>query len=160
MHERWTRGQFFATFYDIFINLKHPMRFESQTHPQDDHRYRITDYSTWYGQARALSTRVRLANGRWEDWNGSDWHISFQLDTFRSFNTSKARRLSGALILYKLKTRGVRKCCYIFSILTINLPNMAHLLNNIKPHSSILAQHLSNIKSLSGQHIFAKVHDI
>ena len=40
------------------------MRFESQTHPQDDHRGRITDCSTRYGQAHAVSTRVRLAKGR------------------------------------------------------------------------------------------------
>ena len=40
------------------------MRFESQTHPQDDHINRITDYSTQYGQAHAVSTRVRLAKGR------------------------------------------------------------------------------------------------
>ena len=39
------------------------MRFESQTHPQDDHIGRITDYSTVYGQAHAVSTRVRLAKG-------------------------------------------------------------------------------------------------
>ena len=31
-------------FQDRFINLKHPMRFESQTRPQDDHIDRITDY--------------------------------------------------------------------------------------------------------------------
>ena len=52
------------TFYDIFINMKHLMRFESQTHPQDDHIGRITDCSTRYGQARVVSTRVRLAKGR------------------------------------------------------------------------------------------------
>ena len=40
------------------------MRFESQTHPQDDHIDRITDYSTRYGQAHSVSTRVRLAKGR------------------------------------------------------------------------------------------------
>ena len=42
------------------------MRFESQTHPQDDHVDRITDYSTRYDQAPAVCTRVRLAKGRWE----------------------------------------------------------------------------------------------
>ena len=34
------------------------MRFASQTHPQDDHIGRITDCSTRYGQAHAVSTRV------------------------------------------------------------------------------------------------------
>ena len=43
------------TFYDIFINLKHPMRFESHTHPQDDHIDRITDSNTRYGQAPAVA---------------------------------------------------------------------------------------------------------
>ena len=52
-------------FYNLFINLKHPMRFKSQTHPQVDHIGRITDCSTRYGQAPAVSTRVRLAKGRW-----------------------------------------------------------------------------------------------
>ena len=47
------------------INLKHQMRFESQTHSQDDHVDRITDCSTRYGQAPAVCTRVRLAKGRW-----------------------------------------------------------------------------------------------
>ena len=65
VYERGTKGQFFATFYDIFMSLKHPMRFESQTHPQDDHVDRITDCSTRYGQAPAVCTRVRLAKGRW-----------------------------------------------------------------------------------------------
>ena len=41
------------------------MRFESQTHPQDDHVDRITDCSTRYGQAPAVCTGVRLAKGRW-----------------------------------------------------------------------------------------------
>ena len=41
------------------------MRFESQTHPQDDHIGWITDCSTRYGQAPAVCTRVRLARGRW-----------------------------------------------------------------------------------------------
>ena len=41
------------------------MRFESQTHPQDDHLDRITDCSTPYGQAPAVCTRVSLAKGRW-----------------------------------------------------------------------------------------------
>ena len=63
-HEICTRGQFFATFYDIFINLKYPMRFESQTTPQNDHIDRITDCSTRYGQAPAVCTRVRLAKER------------------------------------------------------------------------------------------------
>ena len=40
------------------------MRFESQTHPQDDHIGRITDCSTRYCQAHAVITRVRLAKGR------------------------------------------------------------------------------------------------
>ena len=40
------------------------MRFESQTHLQDDHIGRITDRSTRYGQAPAVSTSVRLAKGR------------------------------------------------------------------------------------------------
>ena len=40
------------------------MRFESQTHPQDDHVDRITDCSTRYGQAPAVCTRVSLAKGR------------------------------------------------------------------------------------------------
>ena len=40
------------------------MRIESLTPPQDDHISRITDYSTRYGQAHAVSTRVRLAKGR------------------------------------------------------------------------------------------------
>ena len=31
------------------------MRFESQTHPQDDHIDRITDCSTRYGQAPAVA---------------------------------------------------------------------------------------------------------
>ena len=34
------------------------MRFESQTHTQDDHVDRITDCSTQYGQAPAVCTRV------------------------------------------------------------------------------------------------------
>ena len=41
------------------------MGFESQTHPQDDHIGRIAVCSTRYGQARAVSTRGRLAKGRW-----------------------------------------------------------------------------------------------
>ena len=41
--------------YDLFINLKHPRRFESQTPPQDDHIDRITDFSTRYGQAPAVA---------------------------------------------------------------------------------------------------------
>ena len=45
------------TFYDLFINLKHSMRFESQTHPQDDHIDRITDCSTRYGQAPVVALR-------------------------------------------------------------------------------------------------------
>ena len=52
------------TFNETFINLKHPMRFESQTHPQDDHIDGITDCSARYGQA--LATRVRLAKERWD----------------------------------------------------------------------------------------------
>ena len=48
-------GQLFVTFYNLFINLKHPMRFESQTHPQDDHVDRITDCSTRYGQAPVVA---------------------------------------------------------------------------------------------------------
>ena len=40
------------------------MRFECQTQPQDDHIDIITDYSTRYGQAYAVSTRVKLAKGR------------------------------------------------------------------------------------------------
>ena len=31
------------------------MRFESQTHPQDDHIDIITDCSTWYSQAAAVA---------------------------------------------------------------------------------------------------------
>ena len=46
------------------------MRFESQTHPQDDHVDRITDCSTRYGQAPAVCTRVSLAKGRWA--NGAE----------------------------------------------------------------------------------------
>ena len=46
---------------DLFINLKDPI---SDT-PQDDHIDRITDYSTRYGQAPAVSTQVRLVTGRW-----------------------------------------------------------------------------------------------
>ena len=42
-------------FYDTIINLKHPMRFEFQTHPHDDHIDRITDCSTRYGQAPAVA---------------------------------------------------------------------------------------------------------
>ena len=41
------------------------MRFESQTHPQDDQVDKITDCSTRYGQAPAVCTRMRLAEGRW-----------------------------------------------------------------------------------------------
>ena len=41
------------------------MRFESQTHPQDDHVDRITDCSTRYDQAPVVCTRVRLAKGKW-----------------------------------------------------------------------------------------------
>ena len=37
------------------INLKHPIRFESQTHPQKDHIDRIADCSTRYGQAPAVA---------------------------------------------------------------------------------------------------------
>ena len=48
-------NKFFVTFYDLFINLKHPMMFESQTHPQDDHIDRITDCSSRYGQAPAVA---------------------------------------------------------------------------------------------------------
>ena len=49
---------------DILINLKHPIRCESQTHPQDDHVDRISDCSSRYGQAPAVCTRVRLTKGR------------------------------------------------------------------------------------------------
>ena len=45
------------------------MRFECQTHPQDDHIDKITDCSTWYGQAPAVCTHVSLAKGRWADWS-------------------------------------------------------------------------------------------
>ena len=41
------------------------MRFESQSHPQDDHVDRITDCSTRYGQAPAVCTRMSLDKGRW-----------------------------------------------------------------------------------------------
>ena len=51
------------TFHDLLINLKHPIMFESQTHPQADHIDKITDYSTRYGQAPAVCTHVRLAKG-------------------------------------------------------------------------------------------------
>ena len=55
------------------------MRLESQTHLQDDHVDRITDCSTRYGQAHAVSTRVstrwprddayeRMAVDVWEVW--------------------------------------------------------------------------------------------
>ena len=44
-----------SSFYDLFINLKHPMRFESQTPPQDEHIDKITDCSTQYGQAPAVA---------------------------------------------------------------------------------------------------------
>ena len=50
------------------------MRFESQTHRQDDHIGRITYCSTRYGQAHAVSTRVRLAKGRWELYEDSEIH--------------------------------------------------------------------------------------
>ena len=43
------------TFYDLLIHLKHPMRFESQTHPQDDNIDGITDCSTLYDQAPAVA---------------------------------------------------------------------------------------------------------
>ena len=39
------------------------MKFESETHPQDDHVDRITYCSPRYGQAPAVCTRVRLAKG-------------------------------------------------------------------------------------------------
>ena len=48
---------------DLFINLKHTMRFESQTHPQDDHIDGITDYSIRYGQARAVCTHWPREDG-------------------------------------------------------------------------------------------------
>ena len=37
-----------------FITLTHPMRFESQTHPQDDHIDRITDYSSLLDTVRLM----------------------------------------------------------------------------------------------------------
>ena len=57
-------------FHDIFINLKHPIRFESQTHLQDDHTDRITDCSTRCGQAPVVGLHSRetgqgkMAKGR------------------------------------------------------------------------------------------------
>ena len=53
------------------------MRFESQTHPQDDHIDRITDCSTRYGQAPAVCTRVSLAKGRCLErtWRRSRTHL-------------------------------------------------------------------------------------
>ena len=47
------------------------MRFESQTHPQDDH---IDRYSTRYRQAPAVKTHVRLAKGRWKGWTAHNSH--------------------------------------------------------------------------------------
>ena len=62
------------------------MRFESQTHPQDDHIGRITDCSTRYGQARAVSTRVRVAKGRCHRYSGFKEIKGFLLTHFYRFS--------------------------------------------------------------------------
>ena len=49
------------------------MKFECQTHPQDDHVERITDCSTKYGQAPVVCTRVRLVKGRWLKADKLEW---------------------------------------------------------------------------------------
>ena len=59
------------------------MRFESQTHPQDDHIDRITDCSTRYGRAPAVALM-------W-DWPREDAlsQHCYVVDTF-SYEKSKA----------------------------------------------------------------------
>ena len=63
------------TFYDLFINLKHPMRFESRTQPQDDHIARIIDCSTRYDQATAVALEIGQDDGLM--WMGNENYAVF-----------------------------------------------------------------------------------
>ena len=68
------------------------MRFESQTHPQDDHIDRKTDCSTLYGQAPAVCPRVSLAK-------------MLQNQAYIPFNWSEGlqtAQMTGCMALYQI----------------------------------------------------------
>ena len=79
------------------------MRFESQTHPRDDHVDRIADYSIPYGQAHAVSTRTRLAKGRCPSVAENFWvYLNVESAERRGDRPMSSSLLSSVHLLYLL----------------------------------------------------------
>ena len=94
------------------------MRFESQTHTQDEHIGRITDCSSRYGQAPAVSTRVRLAKGRWEVLI----HMCPELVSL----------LICFLTLLSVKITDVNMLCWLMYVLCLEIVNILHMIKKRK----------------------------